>query len=319
MKILMETVYGSRLYGLNTENSDWDYKGVYMPDLRDVILGKVQKSITKSTGNNHSKNTSDDIDSEYYSLHHFIKLACKGETVAIDMLFAPPSMLLESSSIWCDIVWNREKFLSKNMSAFMGYAKHQAIRYSRKADKYDSIRTVINLVASFINEKYDVSKLSSVWDLLPVLPPWVEKKEKTYIICGSKFTENVSIQYLYDNLILMANKYGKRVKEAADKQSVDWKSLSHAVRVIYELECLVKDHCITFPIPNPMASTLKGIKCGQFSIDYISDFLEVYMAEVSDLIENSSLPEKVDEDYWKSFIINTYLKIYNIDKKRLDI
>ncbi|QQV91959.1 hypothetical protein vBKpMFBKp34_100 [Klebsiella phage vB_KpM_FBKp34] len=61
-KIVMETIFGSHLYGLNTPNSDTDYKGIFIPDAKDILLGKAPKTIQSSTGDKHSKNTKDDID-----------------------------------------------------------------------------------------------------------------------------------------------------------------------------------------------------------------------------------------------------------------
>ena len=35
--------FGSHLYGTNTTDSDTDYKGVYMPTKRQILLGKCPK------------------------------------------------------------------------------------------------------------------------------------------------------------------------------------------------------------------------------------------------------------------------------------
>ena len=34
----MKCKHGSHLYGLNTPNSDIDYKGIFMPDLNELLL-----------------------------------------------------------------------------------------------------------------------------------------------------------------------------------------------------------------------------------------------------------------------------------------
>lgn len=48
MKIIMETVFGSHLYGLNTPTSDKDYKGIFLPHPRDILLGKAQEPSTRA-------------------------------------------------------------------------------------------------------------------------------------------------------------------------------------------------------------------------------------------------------------------------------
>lgn len=37
MKVLVKCVAGSHLFGTNTENSDKDYKGVYIPDADSIL------------------------------------------------------------------------------------------------------------------------------------------------------------------------------------------------------------------------------------------------------------------------------------------
>ena len=44
-KLIYLSQYGSHLYGLNTENSDLDFRGVYVPTLEDIILKKDKDEI----------------------------------------------------------------------------------------------------------------------------------------------------------------------------------------------------------------------------------------------------------------------------------
>ena len=44
-KLIYLSQYGSHLYGLNTENSDLDFRGVYIPTLDDIILKKDKDEI----------------------------------------------------------------------------------------------------------------------------------------------------------------------------------------------------------------------------------------------------------------------------------
>lgn len=85
MNLIMKCLFGSHLYLLNTPNSDKDYKGIYLPEKRELLLGNYAKQISQSTGDDKSKNTKDDVDVEIFSLPYFIELACKGETVALDI------------------------------------------------------------------------------------------------------------------------------------------------------------------------------------------------------------------------------------------
>ncbi len=85
--------FGSHVYGCNTPTSDTDYKGVFIPPMRDVLLGKQPKtSVVKSTGQSHTKNTNEDVDDEMFTLQGFLRMVAEGQVVALDdfvcMLYA---------------------------------------------------------------------------------------------------------------------------------------------------------------------------------------------------------------------------------------
>ncbi len=116
-------LFGSHLYGLNTESSDTDYKGVVMPTKEQILLGAANFSTSKSTGNNNEKNSAEDTDTEVFSFQKFLKLAAAGETVAIDMLHAPQSAIIEGSDYWDWLIANKDQFYTKNMKAYIGYVR----------------------------------------------------------------------------------------------------------------------------------------------------------------------------------------------------
>ena len=64
-KILFKTKSGSKLYGTDSKSSDLDIKGVFLPDIHDLILNKAPKHYTSTTGNGGMKNNSDDVDETY--------------------------------------------------------------------------------------------------------------------------------------------------------------------------------------------------------------------------------------------------------------
>ena len=123
LNIIFVCRFGSHLYGNNTPESDCDYKGIYMPTAEQVILGDFPRTINLKTkeGNVEGlKNDNSDVDMELISLHYFIQLALKGETMAIDMLHAPEEMTIHTSAMWKEIQKNRSKFYTKKLDAFVG-------------------------------------------------------------------------------------------------------------------------------------------------------------------------------------------------------
>ena len=105
-KLVYLTEFGSTLYGMNSPESDIDYKGIFVPNKEDLLLGKKMKSLNFSTGNDKSKNSKEDIDVEVWSLHYFLELLQKGETSAVDLLFS-----MNSNSV----IFNELKTSSANL------------------------------------------------------------------------------------------------------------------------------------------------------------------------------------------------------------
>jgi predicted nucleotidyltransferase len=155
--------FGAHLYGTVTSDSDLDYKGIFLPTKEQVLLGRIPKSHNYSTGKDDSRNTKNDVDTELYSLHYFIKLACAGQTVAMDMLHAPDSMILKKSKIWDEIVKYKQKFYTKNLKSFIDYARRQASKYGIKGSRINAALRVLEIL-----KKEDPSKkMRGVWSRLP--------------------------------------------------------------------------------------------------------------------------------------------------------
>ena len=144
----MECRFGSHLYGTSTENSDQDYKGIYMPTLRDVVNGLYPQQLKYNTGNDQTKNGPEDIDSEIYCIQKFLQLAFDGETVAIDMLHCPDDMLVVDSLEWQFLRANRARFYTKNMKAYIGYCRTQAAKYGIKGSRLDDCQKVLSFFST---------------------------------------------------------------------------------------------------------------------------------------------------------------------------
>ncbi len=90
MRKLVTIKFGSHLYGTSTPASDVDFKSVHVPAPRDVLLQRAKGSVsTARTKQEKEKNLPGEVEEESYSLLRYLQLASEGQTVALDMLFAP--------------------------------------------------------------------------------------------------------------------------------------------------------------------------------------------------------------------------------------
>lgn len=302
MQNIVKMKFGSHLYGTTTESSDMDFKGVFLPDEDQVILNRVPKSYNNTTGKDDSKNTADDVDTEIYSLHYFIELACQGQTVALDMLHAPDNMLLEKHPLWDAIVEQRHKFYTRNLKAFIGYARRQAAKYGVKGSRLNTAKTVID----FLKGQQEGTALHEIWDQLPqeehIHADQIDKNGlRLYQVCGKQFQETARVGYIFPILEKFYKSYGNRAKQAEKNQGIDWKAISHAIRAALQTKELLTEHTITFPLKD--AEYLLEVKQGKR--DYLTDaapYLESLMDEVEQLSKESILPDKVDRKYWDEFL-----------------
>ena len=305
LNLIVKMKFGSHLYGTATSNSDVDYKGVFLPSKTEVLLGRIPKCLNYSSGNSTAKNTPDDVDIEIYSLHYFISLACEGQTVALDMLHAPDSVIETGSEIWSRIVSERQRFYTKNLKSFINYARRQASKYGIKGSRLNAVAEVLNLLKSEVS----VKKLRSVWDKLPQMEHcYVAETDpngmRQYQVCGKLFQESAEIGYIIPILEKFYDDYGARAKEAAENKNIDWKAISHALRAAFQVKEIFIQRTITFPLKT--APFLLQVKEGK--LDYLTEVvpvLESLMTEVEELASTSNLPEKVDTSYWDRFISST--------------
>src|SRR6185436_5012377 len=222
MKLVCKTRFGSHLYGTNTPASDIDVRGIFVPSKRDILLGKIPKTNKDNAGNEE--------DYELFSLHQFVKLACEGQTVAFDMLWTPDEMTErgEAAYIWDILRALRHKFVSKRMNAFIGYARSQAAKYSLKGDRLNKLQAFLGV----LSVAHDDDLLKFYW---PILPKDDERSNAQGVtelqICGKWFGATTQIRYVRQSIESSLTAYGQRASVAAKDGGVDWKAMSHAVRV----------------------------------------------------------------------------------------
>lgn len=305
MDLIVKMKFGAHLYGTATDHSDIDYKGVFLPSRRQILLGRIPKCRSFSTGDDRSKNTAGDVDEDIYSLHHFIKLACEGQTVAMDMLHAPDAALEVTSDTWQTIVKERHRFYTKRLGAFVDYARRQAAKYGIKGSRLNAAAAVLDLLKTVA----PANRLRDIWTDLPRNEHCHDLGKdphgmRQYQVCGKTFQESVTVGYVLPILEKFYDTYGQRAKLAAENKEIDWKAISHAIRATLQVREILMQGAIHYPLND--APFLKQVKQG--CLDYSSEVaprLESLMGQVETLLKNSSLPDDADRGYWDDFICET--------------
>jgi hypothetical protein len=322
MNVIVEMKFGSHLYGTNSPQSDIDVKGIYLPSLREILLGRFPKtidcSIKTSTG---AKNTVGDLDREFYSLHYFIDLASKGETVALDMLHAPESALITSNrSITGKILWetlqaNRHLFYTKNLKALVGYARRQAAKYGVKGSRLAAAKSVLfQLQESCAADpaRAPFLTIEEIYHRLPITDhsgPVMKDGVEFYQVCGKYLTLAATAMHYMPMLKKYIAEYGGRAQLAEQNEGIDWKAVSHALRAGYQVRSILKHGDFTYPLPE--TEYLKSVKSGSLSFkDDVGQTLEALMDEIEELNRQSSLPDEVDRSKIDELLLKLLYEAY---------
>lgn len=318
MNQVMEVEFGSHLYGTSTPSSDRDIKGIYLPTSREILLGQIKRNISSGPKKKEGeKNVPGDVDKEYFSLGEYCKLLAQGQTGALDMLFAPnPTTWIENDWIWNTIYENRRKFLSKNVLSFIGYAQTQAAKYGIKGSRIAAVRKVL----FFLEGKDPHSRLDSLQifptdefiNFITIIGPQ-EKPIQHWEIVGRKFQMTATVKYVTAVLEKILEEYGQRALQAEKNEGIDWKALSHAVRVNFEGQELLSTGKITFPCPE--RHLLLDIKQGKMNYHDVATLIEEGLVQLKQIQNTSSLPEEPDYKWIDNFIYAVYGGTVNQDKE----
>ena len=329
-EIVVRMKYGSHLYGLNTPDSDTDYKTIVLPTAKEIVMQKADFTIKSSTGDAHGKNTADDIDDEIMSLSKFLDMAMAGKNTALDMLHAGEDVIIESSPLWDELQANRHLFYTKDMSTYVDYVQGQAAKYGVKGSRLAALSEAMEYLRQFeegadgkfmldqigVGALTDApTRLGEVADGLPlgehaqiIEVDGKVGKQQFYEICQRKFDFKNGINYVIDAMQKIYDGYGHRAKLAESNEGVDWKAVSHALRAGYQARAIYAKGGFEYPLAE--TDFIMNVKTGQ--CDYktvVQPAIEELVAEVTELAEKSSLPETCDREYWEQWLLKQHVII----------
>lgn len=332
MRPIFKTVYGSFLYGTNVATSDQDIKGVMVPTADDILDGEIHKTFTDNTNSSSDRrNTADDTDLQLYSLKKFLHDISTGQSYAMELLFSPQEKWVgEVDPIWLEIVKNRDKFVSKNITAMVSYARAQAFKYGDKGRRLEVFKDVVECLRRYEDYYKGTFKIRDCINPESGFGIFISK-HKEFISIHTKENDSSGVEYLDVNGVMVPlgsttsyaldvyiprlEEYGHRAKKAMEDKGQDLKAIYHAVRIAYQAEELLLTGKIT--LPRPEAPLLLDIRQGKFEEAKLKELIDESFEKVREAEKISSLPAKVDKDWIKQFgreiNLNIIMKDKNLD------
>ena len=315
MKTIFKSIHGSKLYGTDHAGSDTDYKVVYAKSLSELITD-APDCYREQTPN----------DTEFFSLRKFCLLLGQQQTNAIEMLFTPENLILETSPAWDQLRANKHRLVSKNILPFVGYAKQQARVYSEKGNSLN----MLNELLADLNRwqmYHVVSDDTKAWEytdgnlasialdrLCEKYPEMISRGEKHdnvgdtvdyYQILDKQFECLVSFKEWKTRVELMISRYGERAKSAAKDGAFDRKAMYHAVRIIDEAIELLDTGELIFPCDH--ASVYCNLRFDEtvrfeWAQEYLTERYK-HLMEVS--LPKSTLHEDIDKNFLNGWLLST--------------
>jgi hypothetical protein len=322
--MLFRVLTGSRLYGTDTPASDFDYKAVCLPGLDELLLNtKLVNRKEKPEGvGAGDKMLAGETESEYLPLQVFFDDFFSGQTYALEVAFAAAQGLHEvAEDAEAPLVQHQffrvlmqemlDKFLTRNVKKMVGYAVSQSKLYGLKTERYANLKKVVLTVEGMLEMRGALGIVSENLTLADTktvcegLLAFEHVKETTLKnarggledapaldICGKSYPMTNKWSTVLHSLKTTLDKYGSRVHEF-EGEGVDWKALSHAIRITEQVLELGFEGKLTFPRPN--AKFLLAVKNGELPLDEATAYLNEAFAKVDEAVSASVLQEKTPE------------------------
>jgi len=303
--VIFRYVSGSNAYGTEREDSDKDYRGVFIAPLSEffrLYVGEDDDGAMKLSVQQVEKPGEDET---LYELRKFLKLAADCNPNIIEALFVD-RLISHRSEIWNRIQAHRELFVSKKARfTFSGYAiaqlkrirghrgyllnppSHKPTReeFGLKANSIiagEQRRTVLSLKADMVVDAY--GQLQQVVEADIVAPAIREEVEK---------------ERRYEQALKSFNAYQKwnkernpARKELEAKFGFDVKHAMHLVRLLrMGAEILETGQVHVY---RPDREELRGILRGEWSYDRLEIYAEEMDVKFTELYETSTLRDKPD-------------------------
>jgi hypothetical protein len=317
-ELVVELRFGSHLYGTATPQSDIDFKAVYIPAARDILLQRVRGAISRPTDKAPGeKNAPGAVDHDMHSMQRYLELLAEGQTMALDMLFAPDTAMTRAPApLWREIQANAPRLVTRRASAFVRYCRQQANKYGIKGSRVATARAALALVvtaeavygatARLAAAEAEVGRFAGASEHagLVDLPMPNGQLVRHLEVCGRKMPFTSTLKFAREIAQRMVEEYGQRALQAEREEGVDWKALSHAVRVGREALELLATGRITLPLP--YATEILAIKQGRVPYAQVAETIDGLLVEVEAAALTSPLREEPDQDFIDDLVAEAY-------------
>lgn len=301
---ILEIKVGSHLYGTNTEQSDVDYSGIFIPPINYYFgLDKVEEvDLSKIDKQENGKNTKDAIDRKFYELRKFVTLAMENNPNILEILFVNNENIVYSNDFGDELLSNKHLFPHKGLERrFIGYSVSQKKKLYIKSGNMKELKLGLDLLEEVEKEEISSKYIFEVENIL-CHSPYFGDNGNQHLFVGDIFIQkNITIKNAIQQIKNRVAKFGNR-KDLIEEFGFDLKFASHCVRLLLEGKELLDTGEIRFPLS--YRDLILGIKTGKHSLKEVEEMIEYYENAVKLSFEKTQLPSKPQYDKINKLLVD---------------
>ncbi|WP_353149983.1 nucleotidyltransferase domain-containing protein [Chryseobacterium sp.] len=341
--LLFEAISGSRAFGLATENSDTDIRGVYYLPKEDFLGLNYIPQISNETN-----------DITYYEIGRFVELLQKNNPNILEVLASPEDCILYKNPLMDQL--KPEDFLSKwCKDSFAGYAISQIkkakglnkkilnpMAKERKSildfcfilegqgsvplKKWLSVQGKVQEKCGLISIDHTKGMYALLYDKAGTLgyKGIIQHEETNQVSLSSVPKNEITVAYLFCNLDAYSTyckdyrEYWKWVSERNEDrytinqqhgQNYDSKNMMHTIRLLQSCEHIFKTGTLHIRAEN--RAELLGIKAGNLSYDAVMQKAEKLIRSIEYHYSVSNLPDLPDLEKTTKILVDIRKKLYH--------
>jgi hypothetical protein len=345
--LLFKTLSGSRAYGTNKPTSDFDYRGVYILPIENLLGFNYIDQVNDLTN-----------DITYYELGRFLQLLGTQNPNIIELFNMPEENIIYKHPMFEDILQHRDKFLSKVCKdSFGGYAIQQ-IKKARGLNKkivnpvekerksildfcyviqgYQTEPLLTFIGAEDIDQKYSgLVKIDHARDVYSLFYDSFGDKGYKGIVNDDDTSNDVRLssvekgQHPIATLVYNKDGYTKYCKDYKEYwnwvekrnddryqtnqehgKGYDSKNMMHCIRLTRMAVEIAEQKKVI--VKRPDAEELLKIRNGDAEYDDLLREAESTITRLDELYNNSGLPDQIDPGFVSDLLTGFRKKYYNI-------
>ena len=315
--LLYLTLFGSTLYGTEMPGkSDLDLRGIFLPSLESLVLGKGSRSLHFSTaGGNGRRRTAGDVDIDLWSAQHWLlKLLPDGDIGALDLLFSPTraACVLYRHPVLDEAFANPLRLVNTGRDGdYARYSLGQAKKYGIRGSRLGALKAVRDWLRSHCPEPASHMRLGDYFDALALAcggGPFCSlesiRGEKVLRLGGKLHNSTIRMAEFSRRVEADLAHYGGRAEAAEGDGGLDFKALSHALRALDQMEELLQTGRIVFPLRS--REELIAVKEGKYAWSELEPLILQRLEEVDALQDHAPFGGVHDAAFAASLVLVCY-------------